>query len=114
MSAWVNFFFSTPLPYAFVIAVIRTLIDNKRERRISEEFGEDVCEQLLLPRAVGWIGSHRITANINRHGDSFIGYDGHDFPLPVEFLEVEIDAWNITRDEAICLLRYELGELGNR
>lgn len=111
MSAWVDFFFGTSLPYVFVIAVIRKRIDNKRELRNSKQFGTDVCNELLLPRVVGWIGSFAITANINHQGNSFVNYRGRDFPLPMEFLEVEIDAWNITRDEAICLLRFELGEL---
>ena len=105
MSDWVSFFFSTSMPYVLIIGFIRRQIDNKREGKISEQFGLELCNQLMLPRVVGWIGSHCITSDINRHGDSFINYQGHNLPLPVEFVEVEIDAWNITRDEAIVLLR---------
>ena len=93
------------MPYAFIIVLIRKQIDNKRERKISEQFGLEVCDQLIIPRVVGWIGSHYITSDVNRHGDSYINYQGYNLPLPVEFVEVEIDAWNITRDEAIVLLR---------
>ena len=105
MSDWVNFFFSTSMPYVLIIGIIRRQIDNKRERKISEQFGLELCEQLTLPRVVGWIGSHCITSDINEYGDSLINYQGYNLPLPVEFTEVEIDAWNITRDEAIVLLR---------
>lgn len=111
MSDWVNFLFSTSLPYVYILVLIRKQIDNKRERKISEEFGVQLCEQLMLPRVVGWIGSFCITSDISPEGNSFIGYRGHNLPLPVEFLEVEIDAWTINRDQAICLLRFELGEL---
>jgi len=111
MSDWVNFLFSTSLPYVYILVFILKQIDNKRERKISEQFGVQVCEQLMLPRVVGWVGSFCITSDISSQGDSFIGYQGHSLPLPVEFLEAEIDAWNITRDQAICLLRFDLGEL---
>ena len=93
------------MPYVLIIGIIRRQIDNKRERKISEQFGLALCDQLILPRVVGWIGSHCITSDINECGDSFINYKGHNLPLPDEFLEVEIDAWNITRHEAIVLLR---------
>jgi len=93
------------MPYVLIIGFIRRQIDNKRERKISEQFGLELFDQLMPPRVVGWIGSHCITSDINRHGDTFINYQGYNLPLPVEFAEVEIDAWNITRDEAIVLLR---------
>ena len=111
MSDWVNFLFSTSLPYVYILVFIRKQIDNKRERKINEQFGLELCEQLTLPRVVGWIGSFCITSDINEDGDSLTNYQGHNLPLPDEFLEVEIDAWNINRDQAICLLRFELGEL---
>ena len=93
------------MPYAFILVLIRKQIDNKRERKISEQLGLEVCDELVLPRVVGWIGSYCITSDIDYQGDSFINYQGYKLPLPVEFVEVEIDAWNITRHEAIVLLR---------
>lgn len=91
------------MPYVFILVFIRKQIDNKREKKISDQFGLEVCDQLMLPRVVGWIGSYCITSDIDRQGDSFINYQGYNLPLPDEF--VEIDAWNITRHEAIVLLR---------
>lgn len=57
-----------------------------------------------MPRIAGWLRGEAIVASIDNHLHPFIEYGGRKYHLPKEFLDVGVDAWNITEEEAICLI----------
>ena len=58
-----------------------------------------------MPRIAGWLRGEAIVASINNRVHPFIKYRGGKYDLPKEFLAVGVDAWNITEEEAICLIK---------
>tara|TARA_B100000963_G_scaffold12460_1_gene9635 strand:- start:174 stop:368 length:195 start_codon:yes stop_codon:yes gene_type:complete len=57
-----------------------------------------------MPRIAGWLRGEAIVASIDNRLHPFIEYGGRKYHLPEEFLNVGVDAWNITEEEAICLI----------
>ena len=93
-----------PAARLFVLIALRKWLEDRRLEK-SRKFSSDVCKMLLLPRELGWYSGGPIVAVLHESGQSAITHRRRLYMVPRVLQELGVDSWNITKDEAIAVIR---------
>ena len=104
MTEWMDLL-GWPLAMLGVSSVIRSYVDHKPQQLERDEFADDACQILDLPRFVANHKGGVILADLDHRGDSVLVFKRRIIRIPRTLADQGIQAWNITPREAKIVLQ---------
>ena len=93
-----------PATRLFAIVALRKWIEDRGLKK-NRDFSLDVCNRLRIPRELGWYSGGPIFAVIHESGQSAVTHRKRLYIVPRVLQELGVDSWNITKDQAIAIIR---------
>ena len=78
---------------------------RRQSLQASKDFSSALCNTLSLPRELGWYAGGPIVAVIHDNGQSAVRHRRRLYMVPRVLQELGVDSWNITKDQAIAVIR---------
>ena len=97
--------FFSPVALLFMAILLRKYIDRNISLMKSRGFSSALCKTLSLPRELGWYAGGPIVAVILDNGQSAVRHRRRLYMVPRVLQELGVDSWNITKDQAIAVIR---------
>ena len=78
---------------------------RRQSLEASKDFSSALCNTLSLPRELGWYAGGPIVAVIHDNGQSAVRHRRRLYMVPRVLQELGVDSWNITKVQAIAVIR---------
>lgn len=101
--------FLSPVALLFMAILLRKYVDRSVSLMNSRVFSSALCKTLSLPRELGWYAGGPIVAVIHDNGQSAVRHRRRLYMVPRVLQELGVDSWNITKDQAIAVIRTRPG-----
>ena len=88
-----------------LIVHLFNLWGRRQSLEASKDFSSALCKKLSLPRELGWYCGGPIVAVIHDNGQSAVRHRRKLYMVPRVLQELGVDSWNITKDQAIAVIR---------
>ena len=88
-----------------LIVHLFNLWGRRQSLEASKDFSSALCKTLTLPRELGWYAGGPIVAVIHDNGQSAVRHRRRLYMVPRVLQELGVDSWNITKDQAIAVIR---------
>ena len=95
---------SHPATRLLILIALRKWLERRRLEK-SRDFSSGVCKMLSLPRELGWYSGGPIVSILHERGQSAVTHRRRLYMVPRVLQELGVDSWNITKDQAIAVIR---------